>query len=188
MAEVVVVGAGVGGLGSALALSRAGHRVTVVERDAVAPAHSPDDAFEHWRRRGAPQTRHSHAFLARLRNLLRDRFPDVLADLLDAGVTEIDFTRHPPPALRPLAREPGDEDLVGLACRRTTFEWVLRRSAVAAAGVTIVPGEVSELVAGDVAGGVPRVAGVALADGAVLRADAVVDAAGRRSRLPRWLA
>ena len=188
MGEVVVVGAGVGGLGSALALARAGHRVTVVERDAVPPAASPDDAFDTWRRRGAPQTRHSHAFLARLRNLLRDRFPDVLADLLDAGVTEIDFTRHPPPALRPLAAEPGDEDLVGLACRRTTFEWVLRRSAVATDGVTVVPGEVAGLVAGDVTAGLPHVAGVALATGAVLRADLVVDAAGRRSPLPRWLA
>jgi len=187
VAEVVVVGAGVAGLGSALALARAGHRVTVVERDAVPPADSPDAAFEHWRRRGAPQTRHSHAFLARLRNVLRDRFPDVLADLLDAGVTEIDFTRHPPPALHPLEREPGDEDLVGLACRRTTFEWVLRRSALAADGVTFVPGEVTGLVAGDVAGGIPHVAGVALAGGAVLPADLVVDAGGRRSALPRWL-
>src|SRR4051794_11864616 len=33
MAEVVVVGAGVGGLGSALCLARAGHRVTILERD-----------------------------------------------------------------------------------------------------------------------------------------------------------
>lgn len=188
MGEAVVVGAGVGGLGSALALARAGHRVTVVERDAVPPADSPDAAFASWRRRGAPQTRHSHAFLARLRNLLRDRFPDVLADLLDAGVTEIDFTHHPPPALRPLAPEPGDEDLVGLACRRTTFEWVLRRRAVAAEGVTIVPGEVAGLVVGDLVGDVPHVAGVALATGAVIRADLVVDAAGRRSQLPRWLA
>ena len=31
--DVVVVGAGIGGLGSALALARAGHRVTLVERD-----------------------------------------------------------------------------------------------------------------------------------------------------------
>lgn len=186
--EVVVVGAGVGGLGSAVALARAGHRVTIVERDAVPAAASPDEAFESWRRRGAPQTRHSHAFLARLRNLLRDRFPDVLADLLGAGVAEIDFTRHPPPALRPLASEPGDEDLVGLACRRTTFEWVLRRSAAAETGVTIVPGEVAGLVAGDVTAGVPHVAGVALATGAVVRADVVVDAAGLRSPLPRWLA
>ena len=31
--HVVVVGAGIGGLGAALAFSRAGHRVTLVERD-----------------------------------------------------------------------------------------------------------------------------------------------------------
>jgi phytoene dehydrogenase-like protein len=31
--RVVVVGGGVGGLGSALALARAGHRVTLLERD-----------------------------------------------------------------------------------------------------------------------------------------------------------
>ena len=182
-----MVGAGVAGLGSALALARTGHRVTVVERDAVPDARSPDEAFDHWRRRGAPQTRHSHAFLARLRNLLRDRFPDVLDALMEAGASEIDFTRHPPPALSPLAPAPGDEDLVGLACRRTTFEWVLRRCAVATSGVTIVPGEVAALVASDVAEGPPHVAGVALAGGAVLRADVVVDACGRRSPLPRWL-
>ena len=33
--DVVVIGAGVGGLGSALAFSRRGHRVTIVERDAT---------------------------------------------------------------------------------------------------------------------------------------------------------
>ena len=183
-----MVGAGVAGLGSALALGRRGHRVTVVERDAVPAAHSPDEAFDSWRRRGAPQTRHSHAFLARLRNLLRDRFPDVLDQLLEAGAAEIDFTRHPPPALFPLEPEPGDEDLLGLACRRTTFEWVLRRAALAVPGVKVVPGEATGLVAADVpAGAPPHAAGVALAGGAVLRADAVVDAGGRRSPLPRWL-
>ncbi|HET9444302.1 MAG TPA: FAD-dependent oxidoreductase, partial [Acidimicrobiales bacterium] len=188
MAEAVVIGAGVGGLGSALALARSGHRVTVVERDAVPMADSPDAAFDHWRRRGAPQTRHSHAFLARLRNLLRDRFPDVLADVLAAGAAEIDFTRHPPPALDPLDREPGDEDLVGVACRRTTFEWVLRRCALATPDVTIVPGEVTGLVADGVSAGLPHVGGVGLGGGAVLLADLVVDAGGLRSPLPRWLA
>lgn len=183
-----MIGAGVGGLGSALALSRAGHRVTVVERDAISMPHSPDAAFDHWRRRGAPQARHSHAFLARLRNLLRDRSPEVLAALLAVGAREIDFTRHPPPALVPLEREPHDEDLVGLACRRTTFEWVLRRCARADPGVSMAQGAVEGLLAEDRSSGVPHVVGVGLADGTALRADLVVDAGGRRSPLPRWLA
>lgn len=188
MAEVVVVGAGIGGLGSALALARAGHRVTVVERDDVPMPASPHDAFEQWHRRGAPQHRHSHAFLARGRNVLRDREPDVLAGLLDAGATEIDFTAHPPPELRPLAPEPADADLVGLACRRTTFEWVLRRHALSRPGVRLVTGAVEGVLAEPGPGGVPHVTGVGLAGGAALAADLVVDAGGRRSALPRWLA
>lgn len=187
MAQAVVVGAGVAGLGSALALSRSGHRVTVVERDVLTMAPDPDAAFELWRRRGAPQTRHSHAFLARLRNVLRDRAPEVLAAVLAAGATEIDFTRHPPPDLHPLAALPGDEDLVGLACRRTTFEWVLHRFALAAPGVEIVQGAAEGLVAEPGPSGVPHVVGVGLAGGRALPADLVVDAGGRRSPLPRWL-
>lgn len=187
MAEVVVVGAGVGGLGSALALARAGHRVTVVERDQVSMPATPHAAFDEWRRRGAPQTRHSHAFLARLHNTLRDRNPGVLAGLLDAGATEIDFLRHPPPELGPLEPEPADADLVGLACRRTTFEWVLRRSALAVPAVTLLPGSVEGLVATTGTGGIPHVTGVGLAGGGVLQADVVVDAGGRRSPLPAWL-
>src|SRR5580765_4789544 len=119
--RVVVIGAGVGGLGSALALSRQGHDVTVLERDRTPMPHNPDEAFE-WDRRGAPQVRHSHALLARLRNLLRDRYPDVLASLLEAGATELPFVE-------------GDDDLVLLACRRTTFEWVLRRTVLAASDI-----------------------------------------------------
>ena len=188
MAEVLVIGAGVGGLGSALALARAGHVVTVVERDELGMPPSPDAAFEHWRRRGAPQTRHSHAFLARLRNLLRDRSPGLLADLLEAGAAEIDFTRRPPPELRPMAPEPGDENLVALACRRTTFEWVLRKRVLETPGIQLVPGAVEGLLAEDRSSGVPHVVGVGLAGGTALRADFVVDAAGRRSALPRWLA
>ena len=63
--RVIVVGGGVAGLGSALALARAGHEVTVLERDDTPMPTSADDAFE-WDRRGAPQVRQSHAFLARL--------------------------------------------------------------------------------------------------------------------------
>lgn len=181
MSDVIVVGAGVAGLGAALALGRAGHHVTVLERDATPLPASADEAFE-WDRRGAPQVRHSHAFLARLHNLLRDRYPDVLAALLAAGATEITLHDMLPEGMDPTP-EPGDEDLVLLACRRTTFEWVLRRCVLAEPHVELDDGVVVE---GLTAGG-GRVTGVRLADGTTRAADVVVAADGRRSSLPAWL-
>src|SRR5688500_9821517 len=122
--DALVIGAGVAGLGTALALGRDGHRVTVLERDATPLPEGPSDAFW-WDRRGAPQVRHSHMFLARLRNLLRDRYPDVREALLAAGATELTIAEMLPVGMDPTPF-PGDEDLAMIACRRTTFEWVLR--------------------------------------------------------------
>ena len=190
--HVIVIGAGVAGLGSALALSRAGHRVTLLERDATPLPADPDAAFE-WDRRGAPQVRHSHALLARLRNLLRDRFPDVLDELLEAGATEMRFADNLPVDITDREPRPGDDDLVALACRRTTFEWVLRRAVLAAEGLELLDGTVAEsLVATQAADGAPpTVTGVVVtAKGRPTRtldADLVVATVGRRSAVPRLL-
>lgn len=190
MTAVVVIGAGVGGLSTALVLSRAGHQVTVIERDATPLPNSALEAFE-WDRRGAPQVRHSHALLARLRNSLRDRYPDVLADLLDAGAAELDFIAMMPDDMdrSPL---PGDEDIVALACRRTTFEWVLRRDVLRNPAVTLLDGRaVASLLTQpsdlDIAEP-PRVIGVRLDDGSEVHGDLVVAAGGRRGGLPGLLA
>jgi 2-polyprenyl-6-methoxyphenol hydroxylase-like FAD-dependent oxidoreductase len=190
--DVVVIGAGVAGLGSALVLSRAGHRVTLLERDATPLPADPTEAFW-WDRRGAPQVRHSHALLARLRNLLRDRYPDVLDALFEAGVTEMRFADHLPAEITDRDPRPGDEDLVALACRRTTFEWVLRKAVLAAPGVELLDGTVAEsLVAEPAAGGQPPcVTGVVVtaagAPSRTLEADLVVATVGRRSAVPRLL-
>jgi 2-polyprenyl-6-methoxyphenol hydroxylase-like FAD-dependent oxidoreductase len=64
--HVVVIGGSVAGLGVALALSGRGHRVTILEADATPRLATHGEAFASWKRRGAPQTRHSHALLARL--------------------------------------------------------------------------------------------------------------------------
>lgn len=191
MARIVVIGAGVAGLGIALCAGRCGHRVTLVERDDTPLPPDPHGAF-HWNRRGAPQVRHSHAFLARLRNLLRDRHPDVLAALFAAGATEIDFIEMLPEGMD-RTRLAGDEDLVAIACRRTTFEWVLRRTVLDDANVVLRHGTVVTGLrarSGDHPnrGAVPHVDGVVLGDGTVLDADVVVAAGGRRADVPKLVA
>jgi 2-polyprenyl-6-methoxyphenol hydroxylase-like FAD-dependent oxidoreductase len=191
--HVLVVGGGVAGLGSAMVLARQGHEVTVVERDDTPMPLSADEAFE-WDRRGAPQVRHSHAFLARMVGLLRRDYADVYAQLLAEGATEMRFGDDLPPSIVDFQRLPEDDELVMLACRRTTFEWVLRRAAMNEGRVTFrtgvgVDGLVSaELNDGADGGGVPRIVGVHLADGSTIAGDLTVVAAGRRSALSDWLA
>ena len=197
--KVVVLGAGIAGLGSALALGRAGHDVTLLERDDIGRAVDAEDAFAARGRRGAPQTRHSHAFLARTRALLEREAPDVLAALHAAGVSELRFTDSLPPEMEGFVPEPGDEELAALASRRTTFEWVLRDRAVTGGAVELVhdvavglesdlPGRGSGQPRSETGPAVPRVTGVRLASGRRVSADAVVDATGRRSPLVSWLA
>ena len=131
--------------------------------------------------------RHSHAFLARLRNVLRDRHPDVLAALLEAGATELRFAEGMPDTIEDRSPLPGDEDLVALACRRTTFEWVLRKASLASPGVSLLDGVVVDgLAATDDSTGLRRVTGLHLSDGRTIDADLVVLANGRRGDVPAW--
>lgn len=184
--RILVVGGGVSGLATALKLGRQGHEVLVIERDDTPMPDDPDAAFD-WDRPGAPQVRHSHAFLARLRNLLQTHEPDVLAQLFAAGASEIRFGEDLPPTMTNFEPQPDDDELVMLACRRTTFEWVLRRAALDEGRVSFRVGVgVSGLIA-DFAGPIPRITGVRLEDGSTVEGDLVVVAGGRRSSLPDWL-
>jgi 2-polyprenyl-6-methoxyphenol hydroxylase-like FAD-dependent oxidoreductase len=191
--HVVVIGGSVAGLGVALALSGRGHRVTVLEADATPLPASPAEAFAHWDRRGSPQTRHSHALLARLRNLIRDHAPELLEKLLAHGAEELRFADRVRQLFPDAPLEPGDDDIVFLACRRITFEWVLRRHVLDTGLVDFRDGvEVTRLEADrDPATGLPRVTGVWAReqDGreAQVAGDLVVDASGRRSKLRSWL-
>jgi 2-polyprenyl-6-methoxyphenol hydroxylase-like FAD-dependent oxidoreductase len=180
--QTYVIGAGVTGLATALALARCGRPVTLLERDPGRLPVSVDDAFERWDRRGVPQARHSHAFLARLRNLLRDQAPDVLDALLAAGVTELRFAERPPPEITDRAPRPGDEDLVALACRRTTFEWVFRQKLLAEPDVHLV----EDAAVQGLVGTPERITGVRFHD-QDHPAELVIDASGRRSPLASWL-
>ena len=169
-----------------MALARRGHGVTVFERDDTPMPQSADEAFE-WDRRGAPQVRHSHAFLARLVSLLKSDYSDIYQQLLQEGASEMPFGVDLPPTMVGFERLPDDDDLAMLACRRTTFEWVLRRAALGEGRVEFRTGiAVTGLVAG-AASDPPHVTGVRLADGTACASDLVVVACGRRSALPDWL-
>lgn len=180
--DVVVVGAGIGGLASALALARQGHRVTLVERDDTPMPDSPEAAFA-WDRKGAPQVRHPHVFLGLARVLLRDRFPDVLRALCDLGIEPSPLAgAEMDDATRAVLE--ADDDLRMLPCRRTTFEWVMRRTVLAEPGITL---RLGEGVAGvELEGNV--VTGVRLEGGEVVTCDLVVATTGRRGDVPAWLA
>jgi 2-polyprenyl-6-methoxyphenol hydroxylase-like FAD-dependent oxidoreductase len=183
----VVIGGGIAGLAGACVLARHYPRVVVLERDQRADAASPEDAFAGWERPGVPQFRHSHAFLARVRQVLLAHLPDVLDRLRAAGVREIGLLDVAPPGMG-LAARADDEDVVLLACRRAAFEWALRESARARPGVELREGVTVAGLAGECCGERPTVTGVRLGDGTVLPAALVVDASGRRSRAPEWLA
>jgi 2-polyprenyl-6-methoxyphenol hydroxylase-like FAD-dependent oxidoreductase len=191
--HVVIVGGSVTGLGAALALSNDGHRVTVLERDATPMPASHVEAFEKWDRRGSPQVRHSHALLGRLYCLIRDHAPALLAKLLACGAEEIPLIEMARRTIPNTTAEPGDENIVLLACRRITFEYLLRRHVLDSGLVDFRDGDdVTGLAAAsDSRGGPPRVTGVHVTRGdgsrELLHADLVADASGRRSKLSDWL-
>jgi len=102
--------------------------------NALVPAHTPHlDAATGWTRPTVPQVQHAHGFLGLARCVLARRLPDVLAALLAHGAREYhQWNWLPPTAAGAESVDPArTADLVTLGCRRTTFEWVLRRCALA---------------------------------------------------------
>ena len=160
--RVAIVGAGPTGLFTSLALARRGHAVVVVDRD-TGPA--PDGQ---WRRAGVMQFHHPHAFRGQVVEALRAEAPEVLDALLAAGAE---------PAVPPDA----PDRILGLRCRRITFERVLRAAVVAEPGVTLHHGHAEEVLTER-----GRAAGLRV-DGKRIEADLVLDASGRSGRLGRGL-
>jgi 2-polyprenyl-6-methoxyphenol hydroxylase-like FAD-dependent oxidoreductase len=126
--RVVIIGGGMGGLATALALKDNGHDVLILERDAPPPDIDPSSAFDEWNRPGVPQLRHTHIFLARLQTILRDRHPELLAELQRVGIERSSIDEIlPPGVVDGYTAQRGDDDLLHLWGRRATLEFVLRR-------------------------------------------------------------
>jgi flavin-dependent dehydrogenase len=163
--RVVVLGAGPAGCVAALTLARRGHDVALIDRDEspILQTTSADDIFAGWDRPAIGQFRQPHNFLGRGRAILRTELPDVYAALLMAGAGEVRQDAF----LGDAVREPGDEELATIACRRPLIDAALRSAVGAQAALTFHA--------------------VRLTSGDIISADLVVDATGRNSPASRWL-
>jgi len=185
VARIVVIGGGICGLGAALLLGRDGHDVVVLERDGSEVPDAPLDAWEAWQRKGVAQFRQPHNFMPGMRRLLEAELPDVQQILIDAGASKMDFFN---PA--PFEANADDDRFWSYTARRPVGEWVFARVTDREPSIEIRRGArvVGLLEGTGRLSGVPHVTGVRTDDGSELSANLVIDATGRGSRSPTWLA
>ncbi|MFI5895929.1 FAD-dependent oxidoreductase [Actinoplanes sp. NPDC051513] len=185
MARILVLGAGLAGLGTAMLLARDRHEVIVVERDPAGPPADTDSAWNEWQRSGVNQFRLPHFMLPRWWQLVREQLPEVGGALRAVGARQVNLMDMLPVDRRGPIR-PGDERFDTVTARRPVLEAVLS-AAAEAAGVTIRRGIAVIGLTTDERTRVPRVTGVLTADGTAIPAGLVVDCGGRRSALGSWL-
>lgn len=188
MADVVVCGGSVIGLSTAMLLARDGHRVTVLERDA-APPPAADEAWDQWPRPGVGQFHQPHTLHPRFRLILEEELPGMVDRLAGAGCIWLDFLQLMPPLVRDRSPRAGDDRFRAITGRRPIVEAVFAgaagedgidiRRSVSVAGLLTGPSVVE---------GTPHVTGVRTTAGDEIKADLVVDAMGRRTKLADWLA
>ena len=188
MAEVLIVGGGVVGMGLGMMLARDTHTVTIVERDSQPAPDDPEGAWDTWERRGVTQFRLPHLFLARYRQILDDELPDVAAAIEKDGGLRFTPVHDAPEMISGGARE-GDERYTMLSGRRAVVERAVASVAEGTPGLTVRRGvSVAGLLEGPSAmAGIPHVEGIRTSAGEEIRADLVIDCSGRRSALPDWL-
>lgn len=172
--QAVVIGASMGGLLAARALSDYFEMVTILERDTL-PKNGEN-------RKGVPQGRHTHALLAKGREVLEDFFPGITSELKNKGASQTDILSTG------LWYQNGgfyvqfEGGLVGSLQSRPMLETTVRERLLALPNVKVQEGcSVQGLLhEGE------HVTGVRC-ENAEVKADLVVDASGRGSRSLAWL-
>lgn len=184
--QAVVIGGGMAGLTAARVLAQHDYQVTVIDRDRL-----PDGpAF----RAGIPQAQHAHTLLPYGQMLLEGLFPGLVSELLSAGAWMVDADHDTAYYAQGGWRKPeprSSRPVVSLS--RPLLEDVLRRRVTALPNVRILPGvEATGLMVDDLCAGVAGVTvhhrGEAGDASEVIPAGLVVDASGRNSKTPQWLA
>jgi 2-polyprenyl-6-methoxyphenol hydroxylase-like FAD-dependent oxidoreductase len=179
--RAIVVGAGMAGLMAACVLSKFFTSVMIIERDTL--------PSEPALRRGVPQGAHVHTFLGFTVEAMERLIPGVMDELYAAGAVKIRrnldiwFHDHFGPT------ETRDVGILTPSVTRPLVEHVVRRQVLTSPNIHLR--DATRLL-GFEAASTGRVTGVSIRpdDGEQesLDADLVIDASGRASRLPRWLA
>jgi 2-polyprenyl-6-methoxyphenol hydroxylase-like FAD-dependent oxidoreductase len=168
-------------------LARQGHDVTVFERDSEPLPSSPADAWHAWERPGVAQFRQPHYLHSAGRHILDAHLPDVKQALARAGCVSFDLLTTMPPFITDRAPRERDERFVTVTGCRPTIEFAVARVAERLLPVRRGVSVMGLVTGPSAANGIPHVTGVRTTDGEEVSADLVVDAMGRRSRLPDWL-
>ena len=174
MAKIVVLGASFAGLLAGAAASRAGHDVTVLERDTP-----PAEAVA---RDGVPQGRQPHVLLHRGLMAIEELLPGIEQDLLALG--GVRFNTGMMPWLGEYGWMPQRDwayEIISLS--RPLLEQAVRERVSVLPRVELRSGVTVTGLGHDASGWQVLVRGDSALD-----ADLVVDASGRSSRLPQWLA
>ena len=186
--HAVVIGASMAGLLTARALADLFARVTVIDRDRL-----PDDPQP---RHGVPQARHVHILLLRGQALLEQWFPGLEDELGALGAPRLDVTQDGLWLNRAGWGPIFACGRHGRSCSRDVREWAVRRRlrtipAVGFREACEVVGLLADASGARVTGVRVRSRGQPLDSMPAeedLAADLVVDASGRGSRAPEWLA
>lgn len=189
MVDVLVCGGGPCGLATAMLLARDGYEVTVLEKDPDGAPASAGEAWEAWERKGVAQFHQPHYLHALFRQVAERELPGVVNALDDAGACRFNPIAAMPPFVTERDPRPDDDRFEAVTARRPTMERALAVAAEAEPGVGVRRGvRAAALLTGPSAiDSVPHVVGVRTTSGEEIRADLVVDALGRRSRLPEWI-
>jgi 2-polyprenyl-6-methoxyphenol hydroxylase-like FAD-dependent oxidoreductase len=179
--HAIVIGASMGGLLAARALSEFFANVTVLERDSFPAADIP--------RKGVPQGRHAHGLLARGGEVIEAFFPGWTDEVVASGGRRGDIVGDVAWVGHGTTLKSGPSDLIGVLASRPVLEGHVRRRLLALPNVRAIESCAAQgLVASSDKAAVQGVR-VKVGDGEeqVLLADLVVDASGRGSSSPAWL-
>lgn len=178
--HAIIIGASISGLLAARVLSDYFDRVTLFDRDTL------PDAIEC--RDGVPQGRHGHGLLASGFQGLKQLFPTLERELLDAGALPGDIVGNVRWFQHGHYKAKFISGLGGLLLSRPLLETTIRRQVLRIPNVTIQP----DVHALGLIADADRVHGVLTQRPGLgvqhTAADLVVDASGRGSRSPEWLA